>query len=108
MHPEICKHFIELTNFIKEVMEDRTEEDFHMFWHRSHSTSFQPSSFDENKYNYVSMGLTASLNPTPFNPRFMPKPSNQGYSTQILLLINRMQISIFFTKVKEALFGAKR
>ena len=54
------------------------------------------------------MGLTASSNSTPFNPRSMPKPSNQGYSTQILLLIIRMQISIFFTKVKEALFGAKR
>ena len=54
------------------------------------------------------MGLTASSNSIPFNPRSMPKPSNQGYSTQILLLINRMQISIFFTKVKEALFGAKR
>ena len=54
------------------------------------------------------MGHTASSNPIPFNPKFMPKLSNQRYSTQILPLINRMQISIFFTKVKEALFGAKR
>ena len=76
MHPEICKHFIELTNFIKEVMEDRTEEDFHMFWHRSRSTSFQPSSFDENKYNY---GFTN------YQPRSWQQSENSFISNIIFL-----------------------
>ena len=51
------------------------------------------------------MGLTASSKPpyashtlVQINPKFMPKPSIQKYSTQILLLINRMQMSIFFYK----------
>ena len=37
----------------------------------------------------------------------MPKLSIQKYSTQILLSIDRMQITIFLQEVKEALFGAR-
>ena len=38
---------------------------------------------------------------------FIPKLSTQKYSAQILLSIDRMQITIFLQEVKEALFGAR-
>ena len=62
----------------------------------------------------VSVGRTASSKPpyashtlVQINPQFIPKLSIQKYSTQILLSIDRMQMSIFLQKVKEALFGAR-
>ena len=62
----------------------------------------------------VSVGRTASSKPpyashtlVQINPQFIPKLSTQKYSTQILLSIDRMQMSIFLQKVKEALFGAR-
>ena len=62
----------------------------------------------------LSVGRTASSEPpyashtlVQINPQFIPKLSTQKYSTQILLSIDRMQMSIFLQKVKEALFGAK-
>ena len=62
----------------------------------------------------LSVGRTASSKPpyashtlVQINPQFIPKLSTQKYSTQILLSIDRMQMSIFLQKVKEALFGAR-
>ena len=73
-----------------------------------------PVTITMSSQGVLSVGRTASSEPpyashtlVQINPQFIPKLSTQKYSTQILLSIDRMQMSIFLQKVKEALFGAR-
>ena len=62
----------------------------------------------------ISVGYTASSEPphashtlVQINPQFISKLSTRKYSAQILLSIDRMQMTIFLQEVKEALFWCK-